>query len=320
MSGNGSGSNDFYRSLLDSVSNDVHFVDKDRRISDWNPAAETISGYRTVEIVGHRCPEGRLLHCDATGKALCHEGCPLEAVLTGNQPETCEVFLRCRNGSRVPLIISASLVRKEEGLVIGVAEVFRDNSYAVSAMEEALRPGGDAYLDSLTEVGNRRFAEIRVQQVLELARSPGRPGALLFVDIDDFKHVNDTYGHNAGDQVLRTVTRTLRQGLRRDDLIGRWGGEEFVVYLAGVDTAEMIDVAERCRMLVASSLCSIAGNTIAVTCSIGAATIVQKDTLESLVARADAAMYQAKRQGRNQVCVAGAGERATVAIHGGRAG
>lgn len=317
-------SGDFYRSLLDSVSDGVYFVDRGRRISYWNPAAERISGYSAGEMIGHRCPEGRLLHCDASGKILCQDGCPLEAVLSGNQPESCQVFMRCKNGSRLPVIVSASPVLNEEGLVVGVAEVFRDHSASLSAIEQATRASGDAYLDPLTELGNRRLAEMRIPQLLQLARSPKRPGALLFVDVDHFKAVNDTFGHLAGDEVLKTVARTLRHTLRTMDVVCRWGGEEFVIFLAAVNDAQVLEVAERCRVLVANSSCSFDDQSISVTCSIGAALVCAGDTLESLVVRADKCMYAAKRNGRNRVVLsrhaepgsAGIAETASVSCNG----
>ncbi len=303
MSSNGSGSRDFYQSLIESVSDGVYFVDTERRISYWNPAAERISGYSAQEMLGHRCPEGRLLHCDASGKVLCHDGCPLEAVLTGHEPETCQVFMRCKDGSRIPVIVSAAPVLNEEGLAVGVAEVFRDNSSTHTTIDEMLRSREDAYVDPLTEVGNRRYAELRIRQMLEMAGSSKRPGALIFLDVDHFKEVNDTYGHNAGDLVLKTVARTLRKTLRSVDLVCRWGGEEFLIYLASVSASHMLEVAERCRALVANSSVNFGDARIAVTCSLGAAVVEEGDTLESLVERADRCMYQAKRQGRNRVYV-----------------
>ncbi len=303
MSSSDGGSRDFYRTLVDSVSDGVYFVDADRRISYWNPAAERISGYSAQEMLGHRCPEGRLLHCDATGKVLCHDGCPLQAVIQGNQPETCQVFMRCKNGARIPVVVSAAPVLNDEGIVVGVAEVFRDNSANVNALHEAMEATGDAYLDPLTNIGNRRFAELRLGQILPFARSPKRPGALLFLDVDHFKQVNDTYGHLVGDLILKAVSQTLCRTLRSVDLVCRWGGEEFLVYLANVSVSEMLEIAERCRVLVANSTCTTSHGQISVTCSIGATLLNDDDTLETLIHRADSAMYQAKRAGRDRVCV-----------------
>nr|MCU0227556.1 sensor domain-containing diguanylate cyclase [Bryobacterales bacterium] len=285
-------------------SDGVYFVDTERRITYWNAAAERVSGYPRQEMLGHRCPEGGLLHCDASGKVLCQEGCPLEAVLHGNQPETCQVFLRCKSGNRVPVIVSAAPVLNNEGIVVGVAEVFRENTAQVLAVNESLEAAGEAYQDPLTRIGNRRFAELHISRVLQQPYRQQRPGALLFLDVDHFKEVNDTYGHLAGDAVLKAVAQTICRTVRSVDLVCRWGGEEFLILLAGVSAKEMLEVAERCRALVAKSSSMRESGYPRVTCSIGAALLSEADTMESLLQRADAAMYQAKRQGRDRVCVA----------------
>ncbi|HEX2131948.1 MAG TPA: GGDEF domain-containing protein [Actinophytocola sp.] len=143
----------------------------------------------------------------------------------------------------------------------------------------------------------------------ELARTErtGAPSAVLMIDLDNFKLINDTYGHVAGDAVLRTVADTIRGELRARDAVGRWGGEEFTVLLPGVAPAEARDVAERIRAAVAVLSLTVAPNdeqtTIAgLSASVGVATHPDAgQTVEALVHAADRAMYQAKRQGRDTV-------------------
>jgi diguanylate cyclase (GGDEF)-like protein len=139
------------------------------------------------------------------------------------------------------------------------------------------------------------------------ARARGLPIALLFIDLDFFKEINDSYGHQAGDACLRAIIDPIHAELRQSDVIGRYGGEEFVVILSSADISAAEPIAERIRNRVADVRVEGFGEPIRLTCSIGVAT---SDTLgvwgEHLIARADAAVYDAKRSGRNRVQIAGA--------------
>jgi diguanylate cyclase (GGDEF)-like protein/PAS domain S-box-containing protein len=295
---------DNLRHILDHVSDGVYFVDESRRVTWWSQAAERTTGYSADEMVGHRCANDRLVHCDASGKILCGAGCPLDAVLQGHQPETCHLYVRCKNGSRVPVAVSAYPMVNSRGEVVGVAEIFRSDNGLHRLLDNAAQVNAEAYLDPLTGIANRRFGELCLRQLVEVSPQLQKPGALLFLDVDHFKEVNDSLGHLAGDAVLRAVAQTLRNAVRSNDLVCRWGGEEFLILLAGISRDQMIEVAERCRVLVAQSSCQLDDTLISVTCSIGAAMLHPKDDPHSILARADSAMYHAKRNGRNRVLVA----------------
>lgn len=170
-----------------------------------------------------------------------------------------------------------------------------------SAVKEVEKMHDLAYVDSLTGLGNRRYAEARIRSSLEESQRHGWPLGLLFVDIDRFKVVNDVHGHEAGDAVLRKVGSTLRKAARSSDFVGRWGGEEFVVLATNTGPEDLGRAAERLRTLVSAAETSTTSGPISVTVSIGAASFVPGDSLESLVARADELMYRAKRAGRDCV-------------------
>jgi len=127
---------------------------------------------------------------------------------------------------------------------------------------------------------------------------------VLFVDIDRFKEVNDTHGHEVGDQVLRMVARTLAASTRTFDILGRWGGEEFVAVLANVEPEELSIIAERSRILVRESSLPLDAGVLSVTVSIGGTLAVEGDTIKTVVRRADRHMYVSKSCGRNRVTVA----------------
>jgi two-component system cell cycle response regulator len=157
-----------------------------------------------------------------------------------------------------------------------------------------------AATDGLTGLWNRRALEQLLPQVLEDARRVGRSAAVLVIDIDHFKQVNDSEGHLAGDEALRTVAGRLRSGVRSDQTLGRWGGEEFLVLAPDTDHAGGLDLAERLRVAVGWEPVALSEQrSIPVTVSIGMASGAT-DHLQ-LLRQADAALYVAKTNGRNRV-------------------
>lgn len=159
-----------------------------------------------------------------------------------------------------------------------------------------------AELDSLTGALNRRAIDQRLAGSFARAWEAQAPVAVLFVDMDHFKEVNDTYGHASGDECLRALSETMRQGLRPGDILGRYGGEEFLVLLPGRDLAGAMPVAERIRAGIERQPLSCAGHAVAMTVSVGvAARRSHERSADEAVARADRALYAAKRAGRNRV-------------------
>jgi len=158
-----------------------------------------------------------------------------------------------------------------------------------------------ARIDFLTQVNNRRAFYELAEAALRHADRYQHPVSLLVVDLDHFKDVNDRYGHAAGDAALRTVARTIRTVHRATDTSGRLGGEEFGVLLPETPLDEAVGIAERLRTGVANHTVDHDGQSISLTLSVGVATNRKGDSLDELMARADAAMYEAKRGGRNRV-------------------
>ena len=159
--------------------------------------------------------------------------------------------------------------------------------------------------DTLTGAGSRRAFKDESGRLLALANSSAMPLSCLVLDVDYFKRVNDTHGHAAGDQVLTGIVTALKAELRQSDFVGRVGGEEFAILLPQTELETACQVAEQLRDLI-KALQFAGGNApIKVTASIGVAGFVRGDDIESLLARADSALYEAKRTGRDKVCRAG---------------
>ena len=161
-----------------------------------------------------------------------------------------------------------------------------------------------AITDALTGLFNRRYMENHLGTLVEQAGARGKPLALLALDIDHFKSINDTHGHDAGDDVLRDFALRIKRSIRGIDLACRSGGEEFIIVMPETDMAVAASVAERLRRRIATEPFAISEGTrtIPVTLSIGIATLREgNDTPATLLKRADQALYRAKRDGRNRV-------------------
>lgn len=293
-----------YKDILDNLCDGVYFVNGKRRITYWNRGAERITGYRAGEVVGRACFDNLLNHVNDKGVVLCHGQCPLAKTLADGQVREAEVYLRHAQGHRVPVLVRAAPLRDETGQIIGAVESFSDNSRVVAVRQRVTHLLHEAESDALTGLFNRRTIERKLQGSLAEWQQEGPAFGMLFIDIDFFKTVNDTYGHEVGDRTLKLVADTLRNSLRDTDLVGRWGGEEFVIVLYGIDQRRLGSVANKLRALIAASAFQHEQHTIRVTASIGATLSQPGDTLGALVRRADQLLYRSKAAGRNCVSLA----------------
>jgi diguanylate cyclase (GGDEF)-like protein/PAS domain S-box-containing protein len=292
---------DFFKTLLDNFYDGVYFVDPDRRITYWNKAAERISGFTREEVIGSHCCDELLIHVNAEGVLLCGGLCPISATLADGEVRDVDVFLHHKEGHRVPVRVRVAPVQDAQRNVIGAVDVFTDNTAGMAALQRIKELQEMAYVDPLTGVANRAFTEINVRAKLDEMDRYAWPFGVLFVDIDHFKEVNDRYGHDVGDQALRTVARTLAGNARSFDLVGRWGGEEFLVALVNVDEDRITALGERFRALIGSSTVPTENGNVRITVSIGATLARPGDRVDTLVRRADELMYESKKAGRNRV-------------------
>jgi len=172
-------------------------------------------------------------------------------------------------------------------------ELTRDNS----SLKQA------ATTDFLTELVNRRYATLHLKRELSLARRNGVPLGFIMMDLDHFKRVNDTFGHQAGDAVLAHIGKVLKCRMRTSDIVVRYGGEEFLAVLPAADLTSTVKVANDLREAIAANPTPFEGNDLAITASFGAAIVQPGENLgvDEIVRRADKALYAAKAAGRNRV-------------------
>ena len=302
MDGTTSTRDHYFEAVLRNLSDGVYFCDRERRITYWSPGAERITGFSAAEVQGSSCADGILTHVDEAGTSLCEAHCPLSATMEDGEPRETQVYLHHKEGHRVPVLVRTSPIYNDAGEIDSVVEVFSDNSRLLDALAKVERLSVEAETDPLTGVGNRRSIETRLDAYVAERRKRGRTAGVLFVDIDHFKNVNDTFGHDVGDRVLKMVAQTIKHNLRSSDWLARWGGEEFLILLDQVDRRSLPRLAEKLRMLVANSyLTRDGGPDLRVTVSIGATLLRRGDTRDKVVARADSLMYESKEAGRDRL-------------------
>ena len=293
----------------------IIITDPAARIVDVNPAFEAIFGYTLAEVEGKN---PRTLSSRREMPAFYQA---MWQKLLGEGFWQGEIWDTHKDGSEHPKLVSISAVRDAEGTLCNFVGYYTDISERkradveleryrqnleelVHARTQALEQANVelqrlATTDPLTGLFNRRTILERGEQCQLNAQRYGTPYSLIIVDVDHFKSINDRFGHDRGDQVLKAVVQRIQSGLRDTDTLARWGGEEFIV-LSPQSTCEGANLlAERLRQILADSPIEAVG---LVTASFGVAGYVAGDTLDTLVKRADAGLYAAKHAGRNRVC------------------
>lgn len=299
-----SGGPKFFEDILYNISDGVYFVDRNRRILYWNKGASQLTGYEQSEILGRPCNDNILCHVDGQGNQLCGCGCPLSASISDGQGHNAAVFLHHKQGHRVPVWVRVQPIFGENDSIEGAVEIFSNNTAQVEAERRAAELKRMAFLDPLTELPNRRFVEMSLDTAFQEYRSHRQQFGVLLIDIDHFKQVNDTFGHACGDRVLLEVGKTLKSSLRSSDVIGRWGGDEFLAISRGIEGEQLRMMAGRCAAMVGSAHVLHEGKSrVQASVSIGAAEIRASDSVIDLLQHVDELLYTSKAAGRGRATV-----------------
>jgi len=291
-----------YLSIISNLRDGVYYVDINRNILFWNKAAENITGYSSDEIVGKSCQGSLLNHIDEEGHPLCITGCPLFTTLVDGQQRIANVFVRHKQGHRIPILVNIFPIY-EDGEIIGAIEIFTQNSPKVYEDNLIERLSGYAMHDALTSLPNRRYLESFLEYKFSEYGRFGKMFAVMFADIDDFGNFNNQYGHDIGDAILINIASSIKGAIRNTDLVGRWGGEEFVGIYALSKESEAATVGEKFRQLVANTDVMYDESSLSVSVSVGITIAGPEDCIASIIERADSLMYQSKRSGKDQVTV-----------------
>ncbi|MEJ2645222.1 MAG: EAL domain-containing protein [Gammaproteobacteria bacterium] len=291
---------EYNRLLLESTSDGIFGVDRNLRCTFLNAAAARLLGYSPADIKGRNVHE-LVHHSGEDGSPLPLEECSIyRTIRDGRSLWSDAEVLWQRNGECFPVEYSSNPLF-ENGEVTGAVVVFRD---VTDARAMARRMDFLATHDALTGLVNRRDFEARLAQALESARTSGDEHVLCFMDLDQFKVVNDTCGHGAGDEMLRQLATLLEGSVRQSDTLARLGGDEFGVLFGSCALNRALQVANQLRDVVQDFRFAWEEKTFSVGVSIGVVAInADTDTVADAMSAADAACYMAKDSGRNRVHV-----------------
>ena len=313
------------RAILDYASQAIIATTPSGVIQTFNPAAERMLGYRAEDMVGKvtpaviHDPEETIERAKIFSKELGLQIEPgFEVFVTKtrkNLPNEHEWTYIRKNGTRFPVLLSISALRDTAGQITGFLGLAQD----ITARKQIEKQVHDlAFYDSLTQLPNRRLLYDRLSQTMASSKRTKRYVALMFLDLDNFKSLNDNYGHEAGDLLLIEVASRLKKCVREVDTVARYGGDEFVVMLneLSLDRTESISqakiVAEKMRTMLANHYhltMYSEGKTDSViehrcTTSIGLQVFINKDRSQDYILKCvDSAMYRAKEHGGNQIYI-----------------
>lgn len=296
----------FQYSLLENISAAVIFVNTQGRVLYWNRGAERLTGMPGQRIRGQRWATEIIQMRTDRGLPLRESDCPIAAACSGI---TIERRYQIRNGvgRDMAVDVQAMPVRSADGVVHGAILLAEDASSAVTLENRCRNLNEMATKDALTQVANRAEFDRRLNQACQDFELHGAAFSLVICDVDHFKKVNDTFGHQAGDEVLKGFARLLEGACRGVDLVARYGGEEFVLLFPGCDLAN----AQRRANEIRRELAAIGQPVLEgkqVTASFGVTEIAAGDVSNNVLRRADVALYAAKGRGRNVVVSLAAGE------------
>ena len=290
--------------ILQTAATPIIIIDPNCKITFVNEEFCLITGYSRKNIIG--------LPCFSLKWDTCNGKCHLLNTDRKEPIYNWESGIITKNGLHLKVLINGSILRDNSGKITGGIVSFIDITKLFEAKVDAEKARDNAEkiacLDYLTGLLTRRAFEDRLKLEMHRAKRDGTILSIIMADIDRFKKVNDTYGHQAGDVVLQQLAKCLSRQCRPYDIIGRFGGEEFIICLPNTTSEQAMNIAERMRYLVQEQLIIVPGNSknINITCSFGVSSLRNdlEEDIEMAITRADAALYQAKEEGRNRVCMA----------------
>lgn len=296
-------SDQFLDNIFESIQDPLCIIDARFTMVRANSAYARLKGREVSALVGSRCFE--VLH----GRGKVCGGCIVNTTFLSSHPSVKEKRVTFSEGHEAWLEISTHPIIGEGGRVTHVIEYMRDiterkraeteKKLLIEKLEHLSRT------DGLTGLLNRRALMERLENEIRRTQRYSRTLSLILCDIDQFKEVNDSYGHSVGDEVLRRTARTLSDSLRKADVIGRYGGDEFMIILPETSVHHAAALGRKlCRTVSAASQKADSGEPIRITLSFGVASFWGADvTMENIIKMADDALYSSKRQGRNRVSV-----------------
>lgn len=296
----------FEQKLLDSMRDGVIFVDTQAKICMWSKGAERMTGVSSSAALGRAFAPSLLDMCNEMSRRISDDACPVSKSIRTNSQIRQRLFMLGRQGEHVAVDLHAIPVQGMDGTVQGATVLLHDAQPEASLEEKCEALHAEVTRDPLTKVANRAEFDRMQALFIEAHEQAGLPCSLIMTDIDHFKSINDTYGHQAGDDAIIALANLLSTTSRSGDIVARYGGEEFAVLCADCNNADAAQRAEQYRKKLADTPLACLGNK-RLTASFGVTELQAGDTCETMLRRSDRALLMAKEQGRNQVVQLGNG-------------
>jgi diguanylate cyclase (GGDEF)-like protein/putative nucleotidyltransferase with HDIG domain len=289
--------------LLESMNDGFFLLNADLQFVVWNAGCERLLMRPAREMLGKTWSPTLLGYAGELGQSLPDGELPLQIAIAYERMHMGGVRMRRPNGTWAELEVQAVPLVNDQGKLLGVAELLKDQNGAPQLPADYRELKLAASRDALTGVANRGELESQLSVLLDHCHdsADAEPFSVIFLDVDFFKNVNDTFGHTVGDQVLVDVARLLQRESNSGELVARYGGEEFVLLCPAAKLEQAARRAERIRNTISTAKIGGLGN-YRVTVSLGVTQAERQDSLESVLKRADRALYMAKQSGRNKTC------------------
>lgn len=296
----------FEEKLIDAMHDGVVFVDAQAKITLWSKGTERLTGVNSEAVVGRVLAPSLLKMCAHADVRIADDACPVAKSLITNTQIRQRLLLMGRQGYHVAVDLHSIPVHSPDGKVQGATVLFHDAQPEASLEEKCEALHAEVTKDPMTKVANRAEFDRMLALFIEAHQQAGQPCSLIMCDIDHFKSINDTYGHQAGDEAIISLANLLSSMCRSGDLVARYGGEEFAVLCADCTNADGARRAEQIRRKLAEVQLPFLANK-RITASFGVTELQAGDSPETMLRRSDRALLMAKEQGRNQVVQLGNG-------------
>lgn len=273
----------FYWTLLDTLKDGVYFADKNRKITYWNKAAETITGYRSGEMLGRHCGDNLLIHIDEEGNNLCTGMCPLARSIKTGEPCEEKMFLHHKDGHRVPVLVRVTPVYGSGDEISGAVEIFTDLSTKESLLKDIQALAQPGLQSSLTGLPTKKYLEMHLKLKLVEWSEFKHPFGIFLIKVGGLEEVKNNQGQDTVENILKILSNTLIHNVDTCDIVGEWKEGEYFGIVAHTDEEKLATNANRYSLLLEKSELSAGETSLSLTFSVASALARADDTVEKLM-------------------------------------
>lgn len=231
--------------ILNNINSGVYALDNQRKILFWNKKAEDITGFKSDEVVGKSCKDNILEHINEVGKNLCLHGCPVSSTLADGRERETQLFLHHKEGHRIPVSVKVFPVYDDENMIEGAIEIFDDLREKEKFLQEIKKYKEIAYIDNLTGIPNRKYIKDNLNRIINESQKFNYSIGVMLIEAQNIPNINEKYGIENGDRVLKMIGMNLHANTRNSDLTGRLEGNKFLSIVRFVEKPQMEIIANK---------------------------------------------------------------------------